>query len=128
LKESQLDNKELIMYEILKKSRKYIRFHKPIYQIFLNGEIIKYWKCLDDIYKEFPNSDASINKCLNGKLNFYNNCFWIYEDQLTDTIIEDKINASRKRHNQLVEDVLLGKVIYKPDAYMTSKHNTNKKK
>ena len=79
-----------------------------------------------DIYEYFPKSDASINKCLNGKLNFYNNCLWIYEDELTDEIVEQKLNAARKKHNTLINDILCGKITYDPNAYLTSKHNTRK--
>lgn len=125
LKESQLENEQMILHNILNQSRKYIAFHKPIYQIYLNGDIIKLWNSAAEIYQEYPNSKASINKCLNNRLNFFNNCLWIYEDELSDNLIEQKIEASKSRHRSLVEDIISGKIKYDRNFYLTTKHNTS---
>ena len=115
----------MILHNILNQSRKYIAFHKPIYQIYLNGDIIKLWNSAAEIYQEYPNSKASINKCLNNRLNFFNNCLWIYEDELSDNLIEQKIEASKSRHRSLVEDIISGKIKYDRNFYLTTKHNTS---
>lgn len=125
LKESQLENEQETLHNILNQSRKYIAFHKPIYQIYLNGDIIKLWNSAAEIYQQYPDSKASINKCLNHRLNFFNNCLWIYEDELSDDLIEQKIEASKSRHRTLVENILSGKIKYDKDFYLTTKHNTS---
>lgn len=71
---------------------------------------------------------ASINKCLRHKLNFFNNCLWIYEDEFSDDIVDSKINLAKSRHKTLVNYILSGKITYDENAYKSSKHNTVKNK
>ncbi len=110
--ESDLDKKEEIINSIRNSSKIYKSRFKPIYQIFLNGEIIKLWDNFEEIIKENPQSKASINKCLNGKLNAYCNCFWIYEENYSDEILIEKLEKYKKTKKSLVEDIMNGVIKY----------------
>lgn len=110
--EKDLNEKEEIINTLRSKSRVYISKYKPIYQIYLNGNIIKLWNNFEEISKEYPKAKASINKCLNGNLNAYSNCFWIYEEDYSDEVLSTKLNEFKKTKKKLVEDVLQGKISY----------------
>ena len=52
----------------------------------------------------------------------------IYEEDLTDELIEQKIEKAKTRHKSLVERIMKGEILYDEDAYKESKHNTSKSK
>lgn len=127
--EEDLRDKDFIISTIRDKSRIFKHTMRPIIQIFLNGDIINTYENVESLYKEYPeNSRASLNKCLNKKSNMYNNCIWIYEDEYSEEEVENRIEACKKRHKTLVNDIINGKVEYDPEHYLKSIHITSNKK
>ena len=110
--EEDLGNKYNIINSLVSRSKVYKSKYKPIYQIFLNGEIIKLWNCLDDIINETKLNRGSLNKCLNHKMNAYMNCFWIYEENYSDDIILSKLESFKKTKKALVNKILSGEIKY----------------
>lgn len=123
--EEDLEKKEIIINSIREKSKIYKSKYKPIYQIYLNGAIIKLWDNFETLINEYPQIRVSVNKCLNNKLNVYCNCFWIYEDEYSDDLLIDKLENYRKTKKTLVEDILNGVVKYEG---LEVKHDTNSNK
>lgn len=87
--------------------------------------MIKLWDNFETIVKEYPKSRASINKCLNNKLNAYGNCFWIYEEDYSDELFIDKLEKYKKTKKTLVNDILSGKIKYEG---LQTQHSTNNAK
>lgn len=128
--EEDLQDKNFIVETLRNKSRIFTSKFRPIYQIFLNGEIIKYWNSFEEIRlsEEFNKGKNSINKCLNGQLNLYNNCFWVYEDEYNDDILYEKLENYKKTKKTLVNDILSGKLTYEDIKNDTNKLDTTDNK
>lgn len=107
-----LKDKNLIISTIINKSRVYISKYKPIYQIFLDGNIIKLWNSYEEICEKYPTNKATINKCLNNKLNAFNNCFWIYEEDYSDIEFCKRLVNFSKTKKSLVQQALSGSLTY----------------
>lgn len=122
-----LKDKNLIISTIINKSRTYVSKYRPIYQIFLDGTIIKLWDSYEDICKKYPTNRVTINKCLNNKLNAFNNCFWIYEDEYSDKEICKKLISFSKTKKHLVQQALSGKLKYTEEVN-TKLDTTDRKK
>lgn len=123
--EEDLCIKEKIITKVRDSSRIYKSRYRPIYQIYLNGEIIKLWDNFESIIKECQQGRVSINKCLNGKLNVYCNCFWIYEDEYNDELLLSKLENYKRTKKQLVEDIQSGIIKYEGLKIL---HDTNDNK
>lgn len=123
--EEDYNEKEFIIETIRNKSKIYKSKYKPIYQIFLNGEIIKLWDNFESIIDKYPKAKASINKCLNGVLNVYSNCFWIYENEYSDELLIEKLDKFKKTKKKLVNDIISGKIKYEGINIL---HDTNSNK
>lgn len=121
--EKDYDNRFEIINTIINKSRIYKSKYKPIYQVFLNGEIIKLWNSLNQIEQETNLNKGSISKCLNNTLNVYNYCFWIYEEDYSDDIVFEKLEKYKKTKKDLVYKIMKGELTYE-SLKDTSKLNT----
>lgn len=128
--EEDLENKDTIVQSIVSRSRKFTSEYRPIYQIFLNGDVIKLWNSFKEIREseEFSIGKNSINKCLNGKLNVYSNCFWVYEDEYSDDLLWDKLQKYRKTKKTLVDDILSGKITYQDSQNLKKELDTTNNK
>ena len=121
--EEDLENKENIIENIRSRSRNYISKYRPIYQITLDGSIVKLWNNFESIKEEFPSGRSSINKCLNNKQNAYSNYFWVYEDEYSDDLLISKLNKYKKTKKTIVEETLAGE-----EKYNTVLHDTSNSK
>lgn len=110
--EKDLNRRFEIINSIREHSKIYKYKYKPIYQIYLNGDIIQLWNSFEEIVSKYPFAKCSINKCLNGKLNVYKNCFWVYEDEYSDDIIFNKLEEFKKTKKTLVNNIINGKLPY----------------
>lgn len=123
--EEDLMDKDLILETLISKSKKYFSNYRPVYQIFLNGEVIKLWNCQKDIITKYPFMRNTLNKCLNHQLNAYFNCLWIFADECTDELIQAKIESFSKTKKSELYDIQTGKILYEePSENMISKYNT----
>lgn len=111
--EKDFSKRHIIINTLINKSKVYKFKYRPIYQIYLNGDIIKLWDNFESIISQYPFSKASINKCLNNKLNVYQNCFWIYVDDYSDDNLYSRIENFRKTKKILVDEILSGNLPYK---------------
>ena len=66
---------------------------------------------------------ASVNKCLSGFLNLYKNCFWIYEDEYSDDLLNKKLDIFERTKKQEVEELLNSNVLK-----IETKHDTSNNK
>lgn len=118
--QEDLPNRHEIIKEILEKSKIIKGKFKPIYQIYINGDFIKFWNNLEEIKQNYPET-VSIKKCLNNTMQFYRNCFWIYEDDFSDDLLIEKINNLPKNDLKRIEEAQNIK-------NFDTKHDTSKNK
>lgn len=75
---------------------------KPIYQLHLDGSVVKIWACKEDIRRETDFNIAGVWKCCVGQGKTAYNYGWQF---VTEPGIIEGIRAERKRqYEQLVED------------------------
>lgn len=127
ISEENLDHRYEIINTLREHSKIYKHKFKPIYQIYLNGEIIKLWNNFEEILKKHPKAKCSIGKCLKGRLNVYKNCFWIYEEEYSDDLIYSKLENFKKTKKSLVSKIISGEVPYTGIDDNTSLVTTDRK-
>ena len=125
--EENLSKRFEIINTLREKSKIYKYKYKPIYQVYLNGDIIKLWDNLESIVKEYPSAKCSINKCLTGRLNVYKNCFWIYEEDYSDDEIFKRLEEFRKTKKSLVNKIINGEIPYTGIEETSSLDTTSRK-
>ncbi len=64
---------------------------KPVLQFKLNGEFVKEWKTVGEIYREFGMDKSAILRCCKGKQKKSYHFIWKFKD---DNIKENKQNEN----------------------------------
>lgn len=70
---------------------------KPVYQVSMDGNIIRKWNALSEAERQTGTDESSISRCCQGKLNSSGGFRWIYASDLDNFLIEKMKKAIEKR-------------------------------
>ena len=75
---------------------------KAIYQVSMDGNIIRKWNALSEAERQTGTDESSISRCCQGKLNAAGGYRWLYAEDLDDFLIDKMKRTIEKRKRAVI--------------------------